>query len=166
MPDFSKILSADKPLTLARVVKGSQPLVMADLARAAKGRAVFIAPDEAAMRSVADAAQYFAPELEIVEFPAWEDGCDKDPAVGPNPDALYDCGNPADGYLKKAAWEGMEEKWPAAYATLEKISFTNPQIAEMAKLVDVDDYEPEEAAEIWLEDNESVWKQWLPGGDT
>ncbi|NVD44212.1 transcription-repair coupling factor [Qipengyuania atrilutea] len=72
MPDFSKILSARKPLTLARVVKGSQPLVMADLARAAKGRAVFIAPDEAAMRSVADAAQYFAPELEIVEFPAWD----------------------------------------------------------------------------------------------
>jgi len=32
--------------------------------------------------------------------------------------------------------------------------------------VDIDDYEPEEAAEIWLEENEDVWKGWLPGGAT
>ena len=83
---------------------------------------------------------------EFVEFPEWDDGCDKDPAVGPNPDALYDCGNPANGYLKKAAWEGMEEKWPAAYATLDKDLFHQPADREMAKLVDVDELEPEEAA--------------------
>ena len=101
---------------------------------------------------------------EFVEFPAWEDGCDKDPAVGPNPDALYDCGNPATGYLKKAAWDGMEAKWPGAYGILEKISFTNPQIAEMAKKVDIDELEPDEAAEIWLEENEGIWKGWLSSG--
>ncbi len=72
MPDISRILSADQPLTLTRVVRGSQPLVLADLARAAKGRAVFVTPDDAAMRAVADAAQFFAPELEIIEFPAWD----------------------------------------------------------------------------------------------
>ncbi len=55
----------------------------------------------------------------------------------------------------------MQGKWPAAYAVLEKISFTNPQIAEMARLVDVDELEPEEAASEWLEANESVWKAWL-----
>ena len=27
---------------------------------------------------------------EFVEFPEWVDGCDKDPAVGPVPDALYE----------------------------------------------------------------------------
>ncbi len=97
---------------------------------------------------------------EFVEFPAWEDGCDKDPAVGPNPDALYDCGNPANGYLKKAAWDGMKDKWPAAYDVLTKISFTNPQIAEMAKLVDIDEMEPEEAAAAWLEANPDVWQGW------
>jgi len=80
---------------------------------------------------------------EFVEFPEWVEGCDKDPAVGPNPDALYDCGNPATGYLKKAAWDGMKDKWPAAYGALTKISFTNPQIAEMARMVDVDELEPE-----------------------
>ena len=97
---------------------------------------------------------------EFVEFPEWVDGCDKDPSVGPNPNALYDCGNPAKGYLKKAAWDGMKDKWPNAYATLEKISFTNPQIAEMAKFVDIDEMEPEEAAAEWLANNESIWKAW------
>jgi len=72
MPDLSRILKADKQLTLAQVARGAQPLVMADLARAGKGRAVFIAPDDTAMRSVADAAQFFAPELEVIEFPAWD----------------------------------------------------------------------------------------------
>lgn len=98
---------------------------------------------------------------EFVEFPPHDDGCATDPSVGPNPDAVYDCGNPADGYMKKAAWDGMEEKWPTAYTILEKISFTNAQIAEMAKLVDIDGYEPEEAAAIWLEDNEEVWASWV-----
>jgi glycine betaine/proline transport system substrate-binding protein len=44
---------------------------------------------------------------------------------------------------------------------LSKISFTNPQIAEMAKLVDIDELEPEEAAEEWLAANESTWKSWI-----
>jgi len=98
---------------------------------------------------------------EFVEFPAWVEGCDKDPAVGPNPDALYDCGNPATGYLKKAAWDGMEAKWPAAYAILEKVSFTNPQIAQMAKLVDIDELEPDEAATAWMEANPDGWSGWV-----
>ena len=72
MPDLTNILRADTPLTLASVARGSQPLVMADLARAAKGRAVFIAPDDAAMRAVTDAARWFAPELAVIEFPAWD----------------------------------------------------------------------------------------------
>jgi glycine betaine/proline transport system substrate-binding protein len=98
---------------------------------------------------------------EFVEFPAWEEGCDKDPALGPNPDATYDCGNPADGYLKIAAWDGMPEKWPTAYATLKQVNFTNPQIAEMAKLVDIDGMDPEDAAQAWLKSNEDLWRPWI-----
>ncbi len=100
-------------------------------------------------------------EGEFVEFPTWVDGCDVDPSVGPNPDLPYDCGNPADGYLKKAAWNGMRTKWPAAYEVLTKIDFNNAQIAEMAKLVDVDEFDPEEAAELWLEDNTHIWEEWI-----
>src|SRR5437764_2056325 len=59
-------------MTLAGVPSGFMPWLAADLARAAKGRAVIVAPDEAAMRALADAAAYFAPELELLAFPAWD----------------------------------------------------------------------------------------------
>lgn len=72
MPDLNKILSAKTPLTLSGLARGAQPLVLADLARAAKGRAVFIAPDEAAMQAVADTAAFFAPELDVITFPSWD----------------------------------------------------------------------------------------------
>ena len=73
MSDLQKILTATKPITLAGVPGGFMPWLAADLARApAKGRAVFVAPDEAAMRALADAAHYFAPELEVLTFPAWD----------------------------------------------------------------------------------------------
>jgi len=72
MPDLKTILSAPRPLTLAGVATGFQPWMLADLARAAAGGAVFIASDEAAMRAVAATAPYFAPELEVFAFPAWD----------------------------------------------------------------------------------------------
>jgi transcription-repair coupling factor (superfamily II helicase) len=77
MPDLNRILSATAPLTLASVARGAQPLVLADLARAAAakpsaGRTVFIAADDAAMRAVTESAAFFAPELEVVEYPAWD----------------------------------------------------------------------------------------------
>ncbi|NNM75319.1 transcription-repair coupling factor [Sphingomonas sp. ID1715] len=72
MPDLKKILSASQPLTLASVPGGFLPWLMADLARASSKRAVFIASDEAAMRALVDAAGYFAPELEVLTFPAWD----------------------------------------------------------------------------------------------
>ncbi|HEX8621444.1 MAG TPA: transcription-repair coupling factor [Allosphingosinicella sp.] len=84
MTDIHKILSAARPMTLAGAPAGFLPWLAADLARAAKhvlsepaggvegGRAVFIAPDEAAMRHLQDAAAYFAPELEVLAFPAWD----------------------------------------------------------------------------------------------
>ncbi|MFL6846691.1 MAG: transcription-repair coupling factor [Allosphingosinicella sp.] len=72
MTDLPKILAASRPMTLAGAPAGFLPWLAADLARAAKGRAVFIAPDEAAMRHLQDAAGYFAPELEVLAFPAWD----------------------------------------------------------------------------------------------
>jgi transcription-repair coupling factor (superfamily II helicase) len=75
--DIQKILKAARPTTLAGVPIGFMPWLAADLARAAAGgskpaRAVIIAPDEAAMRHIADAATFFAPELDLLAFPAWD----------------------------------------------------------------------------------------------
>lgn len=97
----------------------------------------------------------------FVEFPPYTEGCQSDPAVGLNPDETYDCGNPTGGWLKKAAWAGMEEKWPQAFALLKEVGFNNGQISEMAKLVDVDQLSPQEAADAWMEANPDVWKPWL-----
>jgi len=72
MPDFNRLVAATEPLTLTSLPRGALPLVLSDLARAAKQRAVFIAPDDAAMRAVSEAAGYFAPEVQVIEFPAWD----------------------------------------------------------------------------------------------
>ncbi|WP_176591272.1 transcription-repair coupling factor [Sphingobium sp. EM0848] len=72
MTDLLKILKASAPMTLSGVPAGFQPWLLADIARAAPSRALFVAPDEQLMRAVADTAHYFAPEIEIVEIPAWD----------------------------------------------------------------------------------------------
>jgi transcription-repair coupling factor (superfamily II helicase) len=72
MPALTSILSASAPLTLSGVPTGFLPALLGDLARTARTRAVFIAPDEAAMRAISQTAAFFAPDLEIIEFPAWD----------------------------------------------------------------------------------------------
>ena len=72
MTDIARIKSASAPLTLAGVPDGFLPSLMADLTRAADARAVLIAADDAAMRAIADAAIWFAPEIDILQFPAWD----------------------------------------------------------------------------------------------
>lgn len=100
-------------------------------------------------------------EGEFVEFPTFEPECWTDPKWGSNPDAIYDCGAPANGYLKKAGSKNLAEKWPDATEFLKKVNFTNPQIAAAAAMVDVDGMTPEDAARKWIADNEATWKAWM-----
>ncbi len=72
MPDLKTILSATRTLTLAGVATGFEPVLLADLARAASGGAVFVASDEAAMRAVQSTVPFFAPELQVIAYPAWD----------------------------------------------------------------------------------------------
>jgi transcription-repair coupling factor (superfamily II helicase) len=72
MTDLQRIVKAQQGLTLASVPSGFAPLLLADLTRATTARTLFIAPDDAAMRAVADAVPFFAPELEILQIPAWD----------------------------------------------------------------------------------------------
>ena len=69
---IDRILKSPSPLTLAGVPAGFLPWLMTDLARAAARRAVFVATDESEMRSVADTAAWFAPEVRVLTFPAWD----------------------------------------------------------------------------------------------
>ncbi|MGB9141271.1 MAG: ABC transporter substrate-binding protein [Aestuariivirga sp.] len=98
---------------------------------------------------------------QFVEFPEYAPECFSDPKWGSNPDAIYDCGAPAKGYLKKAGSKQLMEKWPHAAEILKKVNFTNPQIAAAAAMVDVDGMTPEDAAKKWVSENESTWKAWV-----
>ena len=100
-------------------------------------------------------------EGKFVEFPAYHEKCRKDPKWGLNPNKSYDCGNPKDGYLKLGVWKGFPKAWPKAYKLMQKMSFSNLDIAVMAKLVDVDKMEAEAAAAKWMKDNEKKWKSWV-----
>ncbi|MDX2211005.1 MAG: transcription-repair coupling factor [Sphingopyxis sp.] len=66
------ILTGQRPHTLARVADGFLPLLLADLARASDRRLVYVATDDAVMAAIADAAPFFAPELVVHRFPAWD----------------------------------------------------------------------------------------------
>jgi len=72
-------LAPGKPLQLAGVADGAEGLVIADLARAvaasAKAPAVsaaVICRDGARMATLARALAFFAPDVEVLEFPAWD----------------------------------------------------------------------------------------------
>jgi len=100
-------------------------------------------------------------EGEFVDFPDYDAACMTDPKWGSNPDAVYDCGAPKKGYLKKAGSKQLTTKWPKAAEMLKKVNFTNPQIAAAAAMVDVEGMTPEDAAKKWIAENEATWKTWI-----
>lgn len=99
-------------------------------------------------------------EGEFVEFPEYDPKCLSDKSWGMNPDATSDCGAPKSGWLKKAAWKGVAEEWPAAWGVMQKVNFSNSQIASAALMVDVDGLSPEEAADKWMADNADTVASW------
>ena len=75
----AELLRPGKPLTLSGVADGAEGLVLADLARAvaAKPNAsgislVVICRDGARMAALARGLGFFAPDIPVLEFPAWD----------------------------------------------------------------------------------------------
>ena len=73
------LLKAGKPLVLAQVADGAEGLVLADLARAvAAGKdapavsLAVICRDGQRMAALSRALTFFGPDIEIMEFPAWD----------------------------------------------------------------------------------------------
>jgi len=82
-------LQAGKALTLAQVADGAEGLVLADLARAIAARAeapaislAVICRDGQRMAALARALAFFGPDIETLEFPAWD--CQPYDRVSPN----------------------------------------------------------------------------------
>jgi transcription-repair coupling factor (superfamily II helicase) len=89
----AELLRPGRPLTLASVTDGAEGLVLADLARAvaARGHAaatslVLVCRDGPRMAALARALDFFAPDLAVQEFPAWD--CLPYDRVSPHPGFL------------------------------------------------------------------------------
>ena len=97
----------------------------------------------------------------FVEFPDWSPRCATDPSWGVNPDLPYDCGNAKTGWLKKAAWSGMAEKYPCALELLRQISFTGEMIGDGFYLMDVEKLSAKEGAAAWLKKYKAAAASWV-----
>ena len=89
----------------------------------------------------------------FIEFPPFKPGC----RIADGGDGK--CGSPK-GWLKKAANYKFPKTHPKAYKMFSKLSFTTPQIGQMAALVDTDKMSHQDAAKKWLADNKAVWTPW------
>jgi transcription-repair coupling factor (superfamily II helicase) len=75
----AELLEPGRPLTLASVADGAEGLVVADLARAVAARArapvtslTVICRDGPRMAALARALSFFAPDISVLQFPAWD----------------------------------------------------------------------------------------------
>ena len=80
--DLKRIAVAPGRLHLTGAPEGFDALVMGDLARARGGLSVFVARDGSRASAFTDAMAFFAPEMEIIQFPAWD--CLPYDRVGPS----------------------------------------------------------------------------------
>jgi transcription-repair coupling factor (superfamily II helicase) len=75
----AELLAPDRPLTLSNVADGAEGLVISDLARAVAARtnppatsALVICRDGPRMAALARALSFFAPDIDVLQFPAWD----------------------------------------------------------------------------------------------
>src|SRR3954462_8510003 len=75
----AELLAPDQPLALANVAAGAEALVISDLARSVAARkdapatsALVICRDGSPMSALARALSVFAPDIEALQFPAWD----------------------------------------------------------------------------------------------
>ncbi len=97
----------------------------------------------------------------FIEFPVYTKACETDKSWGINKALNWDCGNPKNGWLKKAVSRHVPEQWPCAYELIRQISFTNEHISKAAALVEVDNLSVTEAADAWLQQHPDIWQPWL-----
>ena len=98
--------------------------------------------------------------LTNVEMPAYEKGCHDDASVGVNPNATWDC-DWERGYIKKLAWSGLKDKWPAAHKLLTSYQLENKDQIPMMNAIDQDGKKIKDVVSAWVDANEATWKPWV-----
>ena len=98
-------------------------------------------------------------DLVKVQLPAITPECTKSAAVQ-GKDHKYACAYPPD-HLMKALSAELETKNPAAFEFLEKMTWTDEDQNTVTKYKNADGMTIAEAAQKWVDDNETIWKAWL-----
>jgi glycine betaine/proline transport system substrate-binding protein len=96
-------------------------------------------------------------DLTRIELPAVTDECLD--AQANNPEAV-DCDYPED-VLLKIVWPGLAEEAPEAYQFLQNFNYTNDDQVFMLGKID-EGMSVDEAAQAWIDENEDVWRAWIP----
>ncbi|MGL4610762.1 MAG: ABC transporter substrate-binding protein [Trueperaceae bacterium] len=95
-------------------------------------------------------------DLTPVELPEYSEEC-----YAKIPENGVACDYPED-VLFKIAYTGLKDEEPEAYTLLKNMNYTNEDQIGMIAKVDSGELTAEEAAQEWLDNNEAVWKAWLP----
>lgn len=95
-------------------------------------------------------------ELTPVKLPNYSEDCYAKAESGG-----VDCDYPED-VLFKAAWSGLKDAAPDAYALLKNMNYTNADQIGLIAATDIDGKEPAVAAQEWVDANKDVWQAWLP----
>lgn len=103
-----------------------------------------------------------AHDLRFVTLPEAEAACFEDPAWGPNPAAVGDCGFPALS-TEKSLVAGFKTKWPAAYFLLKDFQITAETQETLMIAVERDGQTPTQAAALWASENEALWRPLVDG---
>lgn len=100
-------------------------------------------------------------EGEFVQFPIYDPACETDPKWGVNQEYLWDCGNPANGWLKKTISRQFYSRSPCSAQIVKAIQFNTKDLSEAAYRVDIQGHTVERAASFWMTANTERWQTWL-----
>lgn len=99
-------------------------------------------------------------DVNWVELPEYEPACTEDPAWGPNPNAVNDCGV-SPPLVTKVAWAGFEDTWPAAWEFLKEFQMDAREQEKLMLRVDQQGEDLGKATADWVEKNQDVWQPWV-----
>ena len=96
-------------------------------------------------------------QLVEVKLPEYTQQCEDKATAGNG----RDCGYPPDVLLKVLS-ASLSDYAPEAYRFLKNFKYTSEDQIMMLGLVDIQGKTIEEAAHIWVDQNENIWRAWIP----
>lgn len=93
-------------------------------------------------------------DLIEIGLPTWTTDC--------YPDGdRFGCGWPTDD-VAKLAWPGLKDQHPKVHQFFRNFTLTNADQASMTLAVTESQTDYAQAAQAWIDENEDIWKSWIP----